>query len=220
MRGGILGSMLDLGSIVETLIGTVAGAFFAAGTTAFMFMREGHRNYNARLDDALASVMLAVPARVRELDEFAASLDQWSRHEVGDRPESPGPYEISVNLEAARLVARGDDARTLESIGDVLAEMTLLAPRPQRARLSQLAEAIRRWRHGELGREPWSYFARLASEISQRKGLTPPPLWDIGRRIVTDAGSKYEAQLARRPWWQKLIDRRRERRQTHQQSRK
>ncbi|WP_157559993.1 hypothetical protein [Microbacterium sp. H83] len=189
--------------LLDTLVGAIVGALFAVGTTAWFFRAEGRRNYNGRLDDALVAIMRAIPARVEALDSHQRVLDEYERRGGGSPPLAPGPYEIGVLLEAARLVARDPDTKTLASVADAFYSLTDLQPLAQRARLSQLSERIRHWRQGELGPTPWSTFSKMAFDIDGRTGKTPPPPWDLSNRIVTNAGSSYAAKVegqSRRRW--------------------
>lgn len=188
----------------ETLLATIAGAMFASGTTALIFVADGRRAYRARLDDAVAGIMLAIPARVHELDDFHRRLEKQRRNSKTSLTLPPGPYDLGVRLEAARLLARGDDAKTLAAVADAFYALTDLPPAPQRARLSQLAEQLRKWRHGELGQSPWAVFSRIGLSAEMRKGLTPPAPWDISRRIVTDAASRADADADRKHRWWRL----------------
>lgn len=171
----------------ETLLATVTGAVFAGGVTWLIFWQEGRRTYRQRFEDALVGLLLAIPSRVAELDRHENVLDAWEANgSHGDAPLTPGPYDLGVRLEAARLIARGNDAKTLASVADAFYSLTQLQPLPQRARLSHLAELVRKWQHGELGEHPWSTFTKFAFEVDAKTGMTPPPPWDAMRRIITN----------------------------------
>lgn len=182
----------------STLIATIVGAAFAGAVTWFVFARQSHQGYTARLDDALAGIVLAIPARVRELDEYQAHIDQLDEDAPSRDPDSdplpPGPYEIGVRLEAARMIARGEDAKTLGEVASAFYSLVSLPTLAQRARLSQLPELMRKWRHGELGKQPWSTFTRLAFDVDRRAGMTPPPPWDPIRRIVTKVNNPQQPE--------------------------
>jgi hypothetical protein len=179
-------------TLVATIAGSVVGAAVAGGIAWAVFRRESRRDYDARLDDALAGIALAIPARVSELDEYQDLLDELDHNDPTRNPNEdplvPGPYELSVRLEAARMLARGEDEKTLGEVASAFHSLVMLPPKAQRARLSQLPELIRKWRHGKLGKQPWSAFTRFAFEVDQRKGMTPPPPWDPMRRVVTKHG--------------------------------
>ncbi|MGC5225465.1 hypothetical protein ACPW96_23110 [Micromonospora sp. DT81.3] len=173
----------------STLLATIIGAAFAGAFTVLIFTRESRQACQARLDDALSGIVLAIPTRVRELDEYQRHLDEV---EAGGSPEAadidrlaPGPYELGVRLEAARMVARGEDAKTLGEVASAFYSIVSLHPKAQRARLSQLPELMRKWRHGELGKQPWSTFTRFAFDVDRRAGFSAPPPWDPINRTVT-----------------------------------
>ena len=173
----------------STLLATIIGAAFAGAFTMLIFTRETRQAYQARLDDALAGIVLAIPARVRELDQYQKLLDEAEDNESSEAPAAeflaPGPYELGVRLEAARMIARGEDAKTLGEVASAFYSLVSLHPKAQRARLSQLPELMRKWRHGELGKQPWSTFSRFAFDVDRRAGFSAPPPWDPINRIVT-----------------------------------
>ncbi|PWC06576.1 hypothetical protein [Mycetocola zhujimingii] len=176
-------------TLIATIAGSVVGAAAAGGVAWVVFRRESRQNYEARLDEALAGIVLAIPARVRELDAYQDQLDELDRQSPtrnpNDDPLPPGPYELSVRLEATRMVARNADARTLGEVASAFYSVVNLPPIEQRARLSQLPELIRKWRLGELGKQPWTAFTRFAFDVDRRAGTTPPPPWDPMGRVVT-----------------------------------
>ncbi|MDQ0729092.1 hypothetical protein [Microbacterium sp. W4I20] len=172
-----------------TLLATIVGAAFAGAVTWLIFARQSHQVYVTRLDEALVGIVLAIPARVQQLDDYQTYLDDLEAGAGTDAQYQealpPGPYDLGVRLEAARMVARGEDAKTLGEVASAFYATSSLPPKAQRARLSHLPELMRKWRHGELGKQPWSTFTRFAFDADKRAGLTPPPPWDPVNRIVT-----------------------------------
>lgn len=201
-----------LSTVVGTALGFFGSLFIARGASR----DEGRRQYRARLDDALAALMGAIPDRVRELDEYSDTFERGNLvHGIhpDELPRQPGPYVLGVRMETTLMIARGDDVRTLKSVQDVLYALVHLPPTAQRARLSQLSESIRKWRHGEFGDQPWAHFAATARQIEERSGMTPVPPWDDSMRNVVTKIPKPSVWTVRwREWRTRITGLRRRRR--------
>ncbi len=172
---------------LSTLGGAALGFFGSLIISRRASREESRRQYRARLDDALAALMGAIPDRLRELNEYSDTFERGNLvHGIhpDELPRPPAPYVLGVRMETTLMIARGEDVRTLKSIQDVLYGLVPLPPIAQRARLSQLSESIRRWRHGEFGEQPWAHFAATARQIEKRSGMTPVPPWDDSMRNV------------------------------------
>lgn len=200
--------------LVNFSLSTLAGGALGFIGSLFISRRasrdDSRRLYRTRLDDALAALMGAIPDRVRELDEYADTLER--RNQVpgvnpDDLPLPPGPYVLGVRMETALMIARGEDIRTLKSIQDVLYGLIRLPPKAQRARLSQLSESIRQWRHEEYGDQPWTHFAATARQIEKRSGMIPVPPWDDPTRDVVTKIRQPSAWSIRLQEWKTRIPR-------------
>lgn len=189
---------------LSTLGGAALGFFGSLIISRRTSREEDRRQYRAGLDDALAALMGAIPDRVRELDEYSDTFEYGHLvHGINpdELPRPPAPYVLGVRMETTLMIARGEDVRTLKSVQDVLYGLVHLPPTAQRARLSQLSESIRKWRHGEFGDQPWAHFAATARQIEERSGVTPVPPWDDSmRNVVTKISQPSPWTVRWREW--------------------
>jgi hypothetical protein len=170
---------------LTTMLATFAGAALAGVVAWLVFVREGVRAYNVRLDDALVAFLLAIPARIKALEDHDEMLRLVDTDAPGRHPDTyalaPGPYDLGIAIEAVRVIARSEDAKTISEIATVFYSIVSLPPLVQRAKLLHLAEMVRKWRQGVYGKHPWAHFEKVARETDERRGMTPPPPWESRR---------------------------------------
>lgn len=142
--------------------GTIVAALIGVGALAITFGVEARSRYTARLDEALAGVILA-------LAERADSVDRWSDAEASasrlspvsmDRirwmainaPGGPSDANVQAAVEIAWLAARGRDRACMSALADATFSLKRAVVTWQVDRSGRVAAAVRRWRTGELPR--------------------------------------------------------------------
>ena len=132
----------------RTLLATVAGSVVAVLGAWIIFSRESKERYAVRLNDALASVITAIPPHLAAMADVEQQLRQDSKKPSWPpiQRQWPAADGIGLALIAAGLVARGEDRDIVDAAHEAFQAVVPLRSDHERAGLLLIATLLGDWR--------------------------------------------------------------------------
>lgn len=127
----------------ETLLATVVGGAIALWGAWWIARRERHERYETRLTDALVRVNNAA---AENMEELFSTAEPGQRGVIGNNGKA-----VFVELGAAQMIARGEDAVTLHAFHGVMRAYTSAAAYDRAKLLGDMTGIIGSWRMGKAG---------------------------------------------------------------------
>lgn len=135
--------------VFGTLIATLVGAGVALLGAWFIFRRESRERYDERLNEALASVLLAGAALITELEDWKRNpIQSVSAIRTVPRP-GPSAESFTTVVAAASLAARGADLAIVQELRRASRYAHGQTADGSIGAVDDIIEVITRWRTGE-----------------------------------------------------------------------